>query len=212
ANAQGPMPPLPDSTGWGVHVLAVARDAQGGTWVGTYGQGIYHLSLGATAWQPIRHDSTSSSISWNYVQALAFGSRGEIWYGTVGNGWGLSTDGGKTWKNWEFGQLGPEWQYVAPNGIGINADTVYIATADGIKLTWNNGETWRVITDAIGATTAKDSVWSRIHGQYVTHLSLLYDALEVHDLGGMSLSEDGGRKWKYFKATRGWGPSPDNPV
>ena len=51
ANAQGPIPPLPDSTGWGVHVVAVARDAQGAIWVGTYGQGIYRLPAGATAWQ-----------------------------------------------------------------------------------------------------------------------------------------------------------------
>src|SRR3954471_5410273 len=90
ANAQGQIPPLPDSTGWGVHVLAVARDAQGSIWVGTYGQGIYRLPFGATAWQSIRHDSTATSISHDSIQALAFGSRGEIWYGTVGNGWGLS--------------------------------------------------------------------------------------------------------------------------
>src|SRR4051812_27188571 len=44
-HAQGGIPPLPDSTGWGVHVLAVARDAQGSIWVGTYGQGIYRLPL-----------------------------------------------------------------------------------------------------------------------------------------------------------------------
>src|SRR5437867_6058929 len=90
AGAQGPIPPLPDSTGWGVHVLAVARDAQGAIWVGTYGQGIYRLPAGATAWQSIRHDSTDKSISQDFVQALAFGSRGEVWYGTIGNGWGLS--------------------------------------------------------------------------------------------------------------------------
>src|SRR3954471_930771 len=105
---QTKLPPLPDSTGWGVHVLAVARDAQGTIWVGTYGQGIYRLPLGATAWQPIRHDTTATSISHDSIQALAFGSRGEIWYGTVGNGWGLSTDNGATWKNWTFDQLGPE--------------------------------------------------------------------------------------------------------
>src|SRR4051812_25801517 len=92
SHAQASIPPLPDSTGWGVHVLAVARDAQGSIWVGTYGQGIYRLPLGATAWQPIRHDTTATSISHDFIQALAFGSRGEIWYGTVGNGWGLSTD------------------------------------------------------------------------------------------------------------------------
>src|SRR5919112_4153892 len=94
--AQAKLPPLPDSTGWGVHVLSVARDAQGSIWVGTYGKGIYRLPAGDSVWQSIRHDTTSAdtigrrdstmnnSISWDFVHAFGFGSRGEIWYGTVG--------------------------------------------------------------------------------------------------------------------------------
>ena len=84
AEAQSPIPPLPDSAGWGVHVLSVARDPRGTIWVGTYGHGIYRLPAGATAWEPIRHDPTETSISWDFVQALAFGARGQIWYGTLG--------------------------------------------------------------------------------------------------------------------------------
>ena len=68
--AQGPIPPLPDSTGWGVHVLSVARDPRGAIWVGTYGHGIYRLPVGATAWESIRHDTTETSISWDFVQAI----------------------------------------------------------------------------------------------------------------------------------------------
>src|SRR2546426_8736070 len=41
----------------------------------------------------------SHSISWDFVHAFGFGPGGEIWYGTVGNGWGLSTDGGTTWTD-----------------------------------------------------------------------------------------------------------------
>ena len=118
AEAQVP-PPLPDSSGWGVHVLSVARDPRGAIWVGTYGHGIYRLAVGATVWEQIRHDTTGSSISWDFVQALAFGARGQIWYGTIGNGWGMSTYGGTTWKNWTYNQLGPEWQYVTPSGIVV---------------------------------------------------------------------------------------------
>jgi murein DD-endopeptidase MepM/ murein hydrolase activator NlpD len=151
ATAQGPLPPLPDTSGWGVHVLAVARDAQGVIWVGTYGQGIYRLPLGATAWQYTRHDSTkSNSISWDFVHALAFGSRGEVWYGTVGNGWGLSTDGGNNWKNWTYKELGPEWQYVAPSGIVVRGDTTVIGTADGLQVTTDNGNKWTALVDAVG--------------------------------------------------------------
>src|SRR4051794_3698834 len=90
--AQTPVPPLPDSSGWGVHVLAAARDSGGGLWVGTYGQGIFHLAPGAARWEQLRSDTTGHSISWDFVHALAFGPRGQIWYGTVGNGWGVSTD------------------------------------------------------------------------------------------------------------------------
>src|SRR3954470_16946914 len=169
ASGQAKLPPLPDSTGWGVHVLAVARDAQGAIWVGTYGQGIYRLPLGATAWQPIRHDSTATSISHDFIQALAFGSRGEIWYGTVGNGWGLSIDNGATWKNWTFDQLGPEWQYVAPSGIVVRGDTTVIGTADGLQVTTNNGTSWTAIGDATGprAKGPADSVFPVLKSEYV---------------------------------------------
>jgi hypothetical protein len=168
-HAQAGMPPLPDSTGWGVHVLSVARDAQGTIWVGTYGQGIYRLPAGATTWESIRHDTTATSISHDFIQALAFGSRGEVWYGTIGNGWGLSTDGGATWKNWTFDQLGPEWQYVVPSGIVVRGDTTVIGTADGLQVTTNNGGSWTAIGDAIGprAKGPADSAQPILKSEYV---------------------------------------------
>jgi murein DD-endopeptidase MepM/ murein hydrolase activator NlpD len=196
-----PIPQLPDSSGWGVHVLATARAPDSTTWVGTYGQGIFVLRKGASSWELIRSspDTAAHAISWDFVHAFAFGPRGEIWYGTVGNGWGLSTDGGKTWKNWEFSQLGPEWQYVAPDGIATRGDTTYIATADGIKLTWDDGQTWRVITDSIGATTARDSVWGRIENQYVLTLHARDGGdpeLWIRTVKGAETSLDGGRTWQ----------------
>jgi murein DD-endopeptidase MepM/ murein hydrolase activator NlpD len=194
------VPQLPDSSGWGVHVLAIARAPDSAIWVGTYGQGIFVLRRGpgTGAWERIRASSDTSqhAISWDFVHAFGFGPRGQIWYGTVGNGWGLSADGGKTWKNWEFRQLGAEWQYVAPNGIVTRGDTTYIATADGIKLTWDDGATWRVITDSIGATTAKDSVWGRIRNQYVLALEA-DEGLWIRDLRGREDSRDGGRHWRW---------------
>ena len=196
---QSQIPALPDSSGWGVHVLALARAPDSAIWVGTYGQGIFVLRKGAGSWEQIRSsgDTAAHAISWDFVHAFGFGPRGEIWYGTVGNGWGLSTDGGKTWKNWEFGQLGPEWQYVTPNGIITRGDTTYIATADGIKLTWDDGQTWRVITDSIGATTAKDSVWGRIENQYVLGISAPPDGgMWISDVHGRQASPDGGRTWR----------------
>src|SRR6266568_8595447 len=163
------LPPLPDTTGFGVPVLALGRAPDDAVWVGTYGQGIFVLRRGAGSWEQFKHsdDSTARTISFDFVHAFGFGPNGEIWYGTVGNGWGLSTDGGKTWTNWELRQLGPEWQYVAPNAIATLGDTTYIGTADGIKVTGDDGNTWSVITDSAGATTAKDPVIGRIPNQYV---------------------------------------------
>ena len=133
------LPPLPDSSGWGVHVLTARQDRAGGVWVGTYGDGIFHLAPGAHAWTHIAADTTKTSISWNFVHAFAFGPKGEVWYGTVGNGWGLSADTGRTWRNWTYAELGPEWQYVTPDGIVTSGDTTVVATADGLQVTVDDG-------------------------------------------------------------------------
>lgn len=173
AAGQDPLAPLPDSSGWGVHVLTAARDRQGGIWVGTYGQGMYRLAPGAREWQAFRHDTTGNSISMDFVQAIAFGPRGEIWYGTVGNGWGLSLDGGATWRNWTYDQLGPEWQYVAPGGIAVRGDTTMIATADGLQITTDDGGHWSAIGDAIGppAKGPADTVYTLLSNEYVRRLA-----------------------------------------
>src|SRR5213079_3578535 len=201
ARAQS-LPPLPDTTGFGVHVLALARAPDNAVWVGTYGQGIFVLRQGAGSWEQIKHssDTTGRTISFDFVHAFGFGPNGEIWYGTVGNGWGLSTDGGKTWTNWEFKQLGPEWQYVAPNGIATRGDTVYIATADGIKLSWDRGAIWAEITDSVGATTAQHVV-GRLPDQYVQALAAGPEgSLWAAHLRGVARSSDGGRSWIEFPA------------
>jgi peptidase M23-like protein/two component regulator with propeller domain len=196
------LPPLPNPDGRGVHVLALAADRGGAVWVGTYGQGIYLLRPGAAVWEHLTrsNDSTARSISWDLVHAFAFGSRGEIWYGTVGNGWGVSTDSGQTWTNWEFKQLGPEWQYVAPNGIVTRGDTVYIATADGIKLSFDRGASWAEITDSAGAGSAARR-WGRIASQYVLALAAGPDgSLWAGHLHGIARSRDGGRSWTEYPA------------
>ncbi|MGH7608082.1 MAG: peptidoglycan DD-metalloendopeptidase family protein [Gemmatimonadales bacterium] len=196
------IPPLPDTAGWGVHALAIARAPDGAVWVGTYGQGIFVLRRGAESWERIRasDDSAAHSISWDFVHAFGFGPRGQVWYGTVGNGWGLSTDGGKTWRNWGFNELGPEWQYVTPDGILTRGDTTYIATADGVKLTWDDGQTWRVVTDSFGLATARDSVWGTIRSQYILALGA-DEGLWIRHGRGTEVSRDGGRHWIWTRAS-----------
>lgn len=196
------IPDLPDSSGWGVHVLNVARAPDGAIWVGTYGRGIFVLRPGAARWEHIHSssDTAAHAISWDFVHAFGFGPKGQVWYGTVGNGWGLSIDGGQTWRNWEFNQLGPEWQYVAYNGIFVVGDTTYIATADGIKVTGDDGQSWRVITDKVGITTARDSVFGKLPRQYVVGLGSLISGLTAYFRSGMAMSDNGGRTWQYFQA------------
>ncbi len=199
--AQAPIPPLPDSAGWGVHVLSVARDPRGAIWVGTYGHGIYRLPAGATAWEPIRHDSTETSISWDFVQALAFGARGQIWYGTLGNGWGLSTDGGATWKNWAYKQLGPQWQYVTPSGIVVRGDTTIIGTADGLQVTTSDGASWIALGDGAGppAKGPADSVFPVLRSEYVRRVA--------PDRRGWNVSTLRGSQ-RLRRAAAGWQAEP----
>src|SRR5438445_3826135 len=134
-NAQS-LPPLPDTTGFGVHVLALARAPDNALWVGTYGQGIFVLRQGAGSWEQMKHssDTTTRSISFDFVHAFGFGPRGEVWYGSVGHGWGLSTDGGKTSTTWARNALGPEGQSVARTAIVPRGGTVSVGPAGGRTL------------------------------------------------------------------------------
>src|SRR4029077_11968536 len=76
------IPALPDSTGFGAHVLALARAPDSGVWVGTYGDGIYVLRKNAAAWEHITRsrDTAAHSISFDFVHAFAFGPKGQVWY------------------------------------------------------------------------------------------------------------------------------------
>ncbi|HEY0304451.1 MAG TPA: peptidoglycan DD-metalloendopeptidase family protein, partial [Longimicrobiales bacterium] len=198
---------LPD-TAFGTHVLVVARSPRDEMlWVGTYGRGIFATRTdSAQLWRrmmPVRGDSTS--ISWGFVNSIAFGKDSTIWYGTVGNGWGRSTDNGRTWKNWTFDQLGPEWQYVAPDGIRASGDTVYIATADGLRVSTDAGRTFLCVQAtariAGGSTANKpDGCNEKINTlptEYLLSIALGPEGeVWVGHMQGVSVSKDRGRTWR----------------
>lgn len=227
-------PPLPAADGWGTHVLALGVDRSGGVWAGTYGQGIYVLrgarespasdprrprGEGGAAqtppaprrWERIEADrDLPTSISWDFVNSFAFPDDGSIWYGTVGNGFGRSTDGGRTWKNWTIDQLGPEWQYVAHGGMRSRGDTVYIATADGLRITPDGGSSWRCVkgSDRVqGGARVQDGcteTFAVLPTEYLLSLDVAPDgAIWAGHLKGLSVSHDGGRTWRDFAASDG---------
>jgi hypothetical protein len=146
----------------------------------------------------------STALSWNFINGFAFTrDSSTVWYGTVGNGFGRSRDGGRTWQSWGSAQLGAEWQYVTPDGVRARGDTVYIATADGLRITWDDGRTWRCIVAADhiagGAVTRVNSCGERIQSlpsEYVLALDIGSDgAIWVGHLKGLSVSKDLGRTW-----------------
>lgn len=145
---------LPDSAGLPTQILTQVRRPNGEVWIGTYGRGIFVRPAAGgpvAGWRHLaRKRDDSTSISFDFVNSIAFGKNGEVWYGTIGNGWGLSTDDGVSWRNWTFTQLGPEWQYVVPRGIVVNGDTVVLGTADGLQVTTSNGARWVAFGDTIG--------------------------------------------------------------
>lgn len=164
--------------GWPVIELTRATRPNGETWVGSYGHGVLVQPAGGGDWRRIRSDTAATSLSWDFVHAIAFGPRDQVWVGTIGNGWGLSRDDGRTWQNWTFTQLGPEWQYVAPQGIVTVGDTTVIATADGIQLTTDDGAHWIAVVDRTGpaAKGPADTARAILRTEYLTSLELWRDA------------------------------------
>src|SRR5690606_30804172 len=162
---------------------------------------IYVLRDDAGTWERLT-SGDSTAISWDFVNSFAFSADGrDVWYGTVGNGFGLSRDGGRTWRNWQFRQLGPEFQYVVPDGIRVHGDEVYVATADGLRWSDDRGETWHCIGGADGVkggTPEREGSCATRTASLPTEYLL---ALEVERDGrvwaghprGLSYSDDRGR-------------------
>ncbi len=212
--AQAPLPPLPDSSGWGVHVLAAAHDPAGTLWVGTYGRGIYRLPKAAREWEVIRSDTTPGALSWDFVHAFGFGPRGQVWYGTVGNGWGLSTDGGRTWKSWTYDQLGPEWQYVAAGGIATRGDPTMGATADGVQITTDDGAHWTAIVDRVGpaAKGPADTALPLLTSEYVRRLAADRRGWVVSTLRGAQRLRHTATGWTAESVKGAAFPAPDSVI
>lgn len=196
-------PPLPDTTGLGTHVLSIRTAPDGAVWVGTLGGGIRVLEPAARAWRVV-DAAGGEAISGVPVNAFAFPADGSVWYGTVGGGFGRSTDGGTTWTTWGSAELGPDWAYVAPEGIDADGDTVYAATAAGLRITWDRGASWRCV---LADTAADRGGRGRLDGctesvrtlptGYLLALDVAADGtIWLGHLDGVASSRDGGLTWR----------------
>jgi murein DD-endopeptidase MepM/ murein hydrolase activator NlpD len=174
----------------------------GAVWVGTFGQGIYVSRDGSGREWTQLSSGDSAGISWDFVNAFAF-APGEVWYGTIGNGWGVSRDGGRSWRNWTFDELGPRWQYVAPGGVRAAGDTVYVATADGLRITADDGETWTDVTERSGLPS------KYLLSLEVTPAPGAPPVVRITHLRGASTSRDGGRTWEHDPAFAERAPAAD---
>jgi murein DD-endopeptidase MepM/ murein hydrolase activator NlpD len=201
--------PLPDSSGFGTHVLALARGPGGTLWAGTFGRGIYVMPRDSGRWERITARSNdTTSLASNVINALALSADSTMWYGSVGHGFGRSRDRGRTWQNWTFERLGPHWQFVAADGIRTRGDTVYIATADGLRITSDQGATWRCVQAAGGrsggADNRADGCSERLRtlpSEYLLALEVAPDGvIWVGHLQGVSISRDQGRTWSAPEA------------
>jgi hypothetical protein len=154
------------------------------------------LPAGGVAWQQIQSDTSAGSLSWNFIHSIAFGAGGDVWYGTLGNGWGVSRDGGRTWHNWTLRELGPEWQYVAPAGIVVRGEAIWIGTADGVQVTRDGGEHWTAFVDAAGpaARGPADSALTVLPSEYVRRITRSRTGILLSTLSGsvaLSVGPDG---------------------
>lgn len=165
--------------GWPVIELTRVTRPNGEIWVGTYGHGVlvHDGQVGHNTWRRIRSDTSDTSLSWDFVHAIAFGPRDQVWVGTIGNGWGLSRDDGRTWRNWTYSELGPEWQYVAPEGIVTRGETTVVATADGLQVTTDDGAHWIAAIDDVGpaARGPADRAIRGLRSEYVLGIGSLGD-------------------------------------
>jgi hypothetical protein len=188
-------PPLPDTTGWGVHLLAAASARDGTVWVGTHGRGVWRLAPGAEEWVQVGGHGIPAS-----VQALAVGE-GALWWGSSNHGYGRWPDGRGEPKRWE-----PSAR-VALNGIVVAGDTAWIATTRGLRVVRGARVRACVLArDALVPADAApcDAVQRILPGDYL--LAIARDGqggLWLGDAHGVMHSADGGASWRRLDTRDG---------
>lgn len=198
-------PPIPAGGGWGLPVTALTRTARdGGLWAGTNGDGLWVLPENDGSWEQVTGPGAPAGDA--TVNAVAVDGD-NVWYGTVGGGFGMSSDGGETWRAWTAADVGGRWAYVAPEGIQARRGRAWIATLGGLRMTSDGGETWRCIdvagTSAPSARGCDETVAS-LSNSYLLTLDVDLDrTIWVGHLEGVSVSADAGATWRELGSDQG---------
>jgi hypothetical protein len=195
-----PPPPLPDTAGWGVHVLSMRTAPNRAMWVGSWDGRLFRLPFRGREWELV----TPAAEAPGPINSIAFETDSMVvWYGTAGGGFARSGDGGQTWRAWP--QASGAWSHVVPRGILMRRDTVFVATTDGLRYTGDGGVTWTCVQAAAPAGAAgsvtNDACTQRLEtlpgGGFILSAELQPrdGTITIGHLRGVSQSADRGRTW-----------------
>ncbi|NNE35856.1 MAG: hypothetical protein HKN13_11490, partial [Rhodothermales bacterium] len=182
--------------GFSVHV---AKD--GTIWAGTP-LGINRSFDGGLSWKRTSADGSSSSLTGNWVVAIAeqeMGTESSIWLATwsaletgdLGGRSGVSVtrDGGETYEQVLVGERFTDFAF--------DGSRVYVAGREsGLFVSDDGGKTWETIRDF----DLESSSDRRIKvGSDVLSVETTTDAVWVGTSDGLLRSRDGGRTWRTFR-------------
>jgi hypothetical protein len=125
------------------------------------------------AWEEIGPNNTG-----NHVRALAVGSGGKVWAGSVGGGLWSSTDGGASWT-----QVTGLSDNLAVSCIAVDGSNIYVGTGESF---YNRPE-----TNSIGPWT-EDSIITNVRHGYLKYNSRPGEGVFVSNDGGVTWDHDNG--------------------
>jgi len=163
------------STLSGKDVRAIAKDASGNLYAGTWGHGIYRSADAGATWTAI-----NTGLTFTAVHALAIDAAGSVYAGTFGGGVYKTTNAGAQWN-----QLPVGYDFVWSLGI-TNDQTIIAGTyGNGIYRSTDAGASWSISNNGVTAkfiyTIAVDNANTVYIGAWAA---------------GIYTSSNGGGTWK----------------
>ncbi len=179
-------------------VTALAADASGGVWVGTEGQGVFHLPADGGAW---RQFTVKEGLGDDNAYALCVDRLGRVWAGHVNHG--VSVFNGVEWRNFDVPH-GPIGERVFALACSPLDGDVWIATSAGLTRYREKSGRWQPYTMAHGLPENQCSALA------FTATGNLVVGTQSHGLALASAREDY-RYWTRVAAPERFGPGGVSP-